>query len=97
MTIAAGGQISPAPATADGATSNEATGKIVEFTAGASILLDTGTAEPVQYKIGKSITYVNGRGKVVNSGKMRKNRKVRVHLLKEGTDMVADKITIVKD
>ena len=78
-------------------TTTENTGVITEFTPGATIVLSTGTGEPVHYKFGKSVTYVNARGKEINASKIRKDRKVRVHYVKEGNDMVVDKVTVVKD
>lgn len=87
----------PTPASEAAATGSEATGKITEFAAGASIDVDTGAGAPVHYKLGKNITYVNARGKIVKASKMKKDRKVRVHFVKQGIDMVVDKITVVKD
>jgi hypothetical protein len=59
--------------------------------------LSSGTGEPVHYKLGKEVTYVNAKGKVISADRIRKDRKVRVHYAKEGNDMVVDKVTIVKD
>ena len=78
-------------------TTTESTGTITEFTPGLSIVLNTGTGEPVRYKLGKSVTFVNAKGKVINDSKMKKDRKVRVHYVKEGNDMVVDKVAIVRD
>ena len=78
-------------------TTTENVGVITEFTAGAKIVLSTGTGEPVTYKFGKSVTYMNANGKEINASKIRKDRKVRVHYVKEGNDMLVDKVTVVKD
>lgn len=75
----------------------ETVGTITEFTAGSSIALNTGSGEPVQFKFAKSVTYVNARGKEINAAKIKKDRKVRVHYVKEGSDMLVDKVTVVKD
>jgi hypothetical protein len=83
--------------TTTAATTTESVGTITEFTPGSTIVLNTGTAEPVHYKFGKNVTYVNARGKTINAAKIKKDRKVRVHYIKEGNDMIVDKITIVKD
>lgn len=91
------GQKTMASDTSSAGACSEATGKIVEFTAGSAIVLNTGANQPVQYKLSKGVTYMNARGKVVKAGKMKKDRKVRVHYEKEGTDMVVDKINVVKD
>src|ERR1700687_3278241 len=47
-------------------TTTESTGTITEFTPGLSIVLNTGTGEPVRYKLGKSVTFVNAKGKVIS-------------------------------
>lgn len=78
-------------------TTTESVGTITDFTPGATIVLSTGTGEPATYKFGKTVTYVNGNGKVINASKIRKDRKVRVHYVKEGNDMLVDKVTVVKD
>jgi hypothetical protein len=78
-------------------TTTENVGTITDFTPGATIVLSTGTGEPVTYKFGKTVTYVNANGKVINASKIRKDRKVRVHYVKEGNDMLVDKVTVVKD
>lgn len=75
----------------------ESTGTITEFTPGLSIVLNTGTGEPVRYKLGKSVTFVNRKGKAISDSKIKKGRKVRVHYVKEGNDLLVDKVAIVRD
>ncbi len=76
---------------------NEVVGTIVEFVPGADIVLNTGASEPMRFKLGKGVRYLNPKGKEVNERKMKKDRKVRVHYAKEGNDMVVDKIQIERD
>jgi ABC-type Fe3+-hydroxamate transport system substrate-binding protein len=78
-------------------STTESVGTISEFTPGATLVLSSGTGEPVHYKLGKDVTYINAKGKVISADRIRKDRKVRVHYVKEGNDMVVDKVTIVKD
>jgi hypothetical protein len=75
-------------------TTTESTGTVTEYSPGASIVLSTGTGEPVHYRFSKSVTYVTPEGKVIEASKVRKNSKVRVHYLKEGSDMVVDKVIV---
>jgi hypothetical protein len=72
----------------------ESFGTVTEFTPGDSLTLKTEATEPMHYKVGKTVTYVNAHGKVVEASKIKKDSKVRVHYLKEGNDMVVDKITV---
>ena len=51
----------------------------------------------MHYKFGKTVTYVNGHGKVIEASKIKKNSKVRVHYLKDGDDMVVDKVIVTRD
>ena len=94
------GQTSSTTTTTGGATTDttttttETTGTITEFTPGSSIVLSTGTGEPVHYKFSKSVTYVTPDGKVIEASKVKKNAKVRVHYMKEGSDMVVDKVIV---
>jgi len=102
-TIVVSGQTSSTTTstTTSGATTSAATtesvGTVTDFTPGATIVVSSGTGEPVHYKLGKSVTYINAKGKEIKAEKIRKDRKVRVHYVKEGNDMVVDKVTVVKD
>jgi hypothetical protein len=78
-------------------TTTENVGTITEFTPGASLVLSSGTGEPVHYKLAKTVTYINAKGKEIKAERIRKDRKVRVHYTKEGNDMVVDKVTVVRD
>ena len=75
-------------------TTTESSGTITEFSPGSSIVLNTGSGEPVHYKFSKHVTYVTPDGKVVEASKVRKDEKVRVHYMKEGNDMVVDKVIV---
>jgi hypothetical protein len=78
-------------------STTEGVGTVSEFTPGSTLVLNTGSGEPVHYKLGKNVTFINAKGKEVKAERIRKDRKVRVHYIKEGNDMVVDKVTIVKD
>ena len=93
----ANAQTSSSTGTTTSTTTTEATGTITDVTPGATLVLSTGSGDPVTYKFGKNVSYVNANGKVIDVSKLRKNRKVRVHYVKEGNDMIVDKVTIVKD
>ncbi|MFL6514344.1 MAG: hypothetical protein ACJ8M1_04915 [Chthoniobacterales bacterium] len=75
-------------------TTTESSGTVTDFSPGSSIVLSTGTGEPTHYRFSKSVTYVTPEGKVIEASKVRKNSKVRVHYIKEGGDMVVDKVIV---
>jgi hypothetical protein len=77
-------------------TTTEASGTITEFSPGASIVLSTGTGEPVHYRFSKHVTYVTPSGKVIEASKIKKNSRVRVHYINEDGTQVVDKV-IVED
>jgi hypothetical protein len=77
-------------------TTTESNGVITEFTPGQHLYLKTEAAQPVQYKFSKTVTYVTSDGKVIEASKVRKDSKVRVHYIKQGDDMLVDKV-IVQD
>ncbi len=77
-------------------TTTESTGTITEYTPGTSFILNTGSGDPVHYKFGKTVTYVTADGKVIEASKVRRDSKVRVHYIKDGNDMLVDKV-IVQD
>ena len=102
--VLAHGQTSSTTTTSTGATdtaasttttsTTESTGTVTEFSPGASLVLSTGTGEPVHYRFSKNVTYVTPEGKVIEASKIRKNSKVRVHYTKEGSDMLVDKVIV---
>ena len=78
-------------------TTTESTGVVTEFTPGHALFLRTeATAQPVQYKFGKTVTYVTSDGRVIEASKIKKDSKVHVHYIKDGDDMLVDKV-IVQD
>jgi hypothetical protein len=78
-------------------TTTESTGTVTEFTPGHHLFLKTEAAQPVQYKFGKTVTYVTSDGRVIEASKIRKDSKVRVHYTKEGDDMLVDKVIVTQD
>ena len=78
-------------------TTTESTGTVTEFTPGHALILKTEADQPVRYKFGKTVTYVTSDGKVIEASQIKKDSKVRVHYLKEGDDMVVDKVIVTRD
>ena len=54
-------------------------------------------AQPMRYKFGKTVRYVTSDGRVIEASKIRKDSKVRVHNIKDGDDMVVDKVIVTRD
>ena len=75
-------------------TTTETNGVVTEFTPGHRLFLKTEAAEPVQYKFGKTVTYVTTDGKVIEPSRIRKDSKVHVHYVKQGDDMLVDRIIV---
>ncbi len=75
-------------------TTTESTGTVTEFTPGQALILKTEAAEPVHYKFGKTVTYMTSDGRVIKASKIRKDSKVRVHYIKDGDNMVVDKVIV---
>ena len=78
-------------------TTTESFGTVTEFTPGDSLTLKTEATEPMHYTFSKTVTYVNAHGKVIEASKIRKDSKVRVHFLKQGDNMVVDKVILTRD
>ena len=75
-------------------TTTESTGTVTEFTPGRVLFLKTEAAQPVQYKFGKNVTYVTSDGRVIEASKIRKDSKGRVHYIKQGDDMLVDRVIV---
>jgi hypothetical protein len=78
-------------------TTTETTGTVTEFTPGRALILKTEAAQPVHYKFGKTVTYVTSDGRVIDASKIRKNSKIRVHYIKDGDDMLVDKVIVTRE
>ena len=81
-------------ATESTTTATEATGTVTEFTPGDSLTLKTEATEPMHYTFSKDVTYVNAHGKVIEASKIRKDSKIRLHYIKQGDDMLVDKVIV---
>ena len=77
-------------------TTTESTGVVTEYTPGQTLILRTEAAEPLRYKFGKKVTYVTADGRSIESSRIRKDSKVRVHYIKEGDDMLVDKVIVTE-
>jgi hypothetical protein len=77
-------------------TTTESTGTVTEFTPGQALILKTEAAQPMRYKFGKTVTYVTSDGRVIEASKIRRDSKVRVHYLKDGDDMIVDKVIVTE-
>jgi hypothetical protein len=78
-------------------TTTESTGIVTEFAPGETMVLKTEAAEPVHYRFSKQVTYVTANGRVIDASKIRKDSKVQVHYVKDGDDMLIDKVIVTKD
>jgi hypothetical protein len=75
-------------------TTTESAGTVTEFTPGQALILKTEAAQPIRYKLGKTVRYVTSDGQVIEASKIRKDSKLRVHYIKDGDDMVVDKVIV---
>src|ERR1700756_5128795 len=78
-------------------TTTESTGTVTDFTPGQMMVLKTEAAEPVRYKFSKQVTYVTSDGRVILPSRIRKDSKVHVHYVKDGDEMLVDKVIVTKD
>ena len=77
-------------------TITESTGTVTEYTPGEMIVVKTEAVEPVRYKFSKQVTYVTSDGRVIEPSQIRKDSKVQVHYIKNGDDMMVDKVIVTK-
>ena len=81
-------------------TTTTANGTVTEFTPGSTIVLKE-TSGPVHYRFGKTVMYVTRSGKALDETVVRQRVKVgipvRVHYMKEGGDMIVDRVTLDED
>jgi hypothetical protein len=75
-------------------TTNEARGTITEYSPGVSLVLNTGAGEPLRFRFGKTVTYINDEGRSIEPGRIKKNFIARVYYTKEGNDMIINKLIL---
>ena len=78
-------------------TTTDNMGTVTEITPGATMILKTEAAKPVHYKLSKSVTYMTSDGRMIKASEVKKDSKVRVHYLKDGDNMVVDKVIVTQD
>jgi hypothetical protein len=76
----------------------ETTGTIKEYTPDKVLILDTlAPNEPTQFKLSKSVVYVDADGKTMEAPGLTTNQKVRVHYIKRAGENVADRVILIKE
>ena len=78
-------------------TTTDNMGTVTEITPGATMILKTEAAESMHYKFSKTVTYVTTDGRTINASKIVKDSKVRVHYVKDGDNMMVDKVILTSD
>jgi|SRR5436305_408295 hypothetical protein len=82
------------------ATTTEGTGTITQFTPGNAIVLRE-TTGPVNYRVGKTVTYVTRSGKILDPTTVRTRIKVgvpvRVHYVGTGQNRMVDRVILEQD
>jgi hypothetical protein len=88
----------PTTSSPDPKAGAESTGTIKEYTPGSVLVLNgLAPTEPTQFRLSKSVVFVDADGKTIDSPALTKDQKIRVHYMKTAGENVADRITIVKD
>jgi hypothetical protein len=88
----------PTSSSPDPKAGAETTGTIKEYTPGSVLILDTlAPSEPTQFKLSKSVVYVDSDGKTVEAPGLSRNQKVRVHYIKTAGENVADRIILINE
>jgi hypothetical protein len=74
----------------------ESIGKITDYTPDSALVLDTGSGEPVHYKFAKRVAFVDKDGTTIQAPALSKNLRVKVHYIKQGGDLIIDKVTLAE-
>src|SRR6266568_8093545 len=99
--LAAFAHAQPTSSSPDPKAGAETTGTIKEYTPGSILILDTldtlAPNQPTQFKLSKSVVYIDADGKTIEAPGLTTNQKVRVHYMKTAGENVADRVTLIKD
>src|SRR5438309_10967436 len=98
LIFAAVGYAQPTNSSPDPKHGAETTGTIKTYTPGSVLILETlAPNEPTQFKLSKSVVYIDADGKTLEAPGLTTNQKVRVHYMKTAGENVADKITLISN
>jgi len=98
MTACAIACAQPTNSSPDPKAGAESTGTVKDYTPGSILIIDTlAPSEPTQFKLSKSVVYVDADGKTLDSPGLTKDQKVRVHYMKTAGENMADRIILIKD
>lgn len=75
-------------------STTNSSGTVTDYTARAAITLDSGTGKPVRFVIGDKVQVMGPDGKVLAATDLKKNAKVRLHLVQQGDRTVVDQINV---
>jgi hypothetical protein len=88
----------PTASSPDPKAGAESTGSIKEYTPGSILILNSlAPSEPTQFKLSKSVVYIDADGKTLDAPALTKDQKVRVHYMKTAGENVADRVTLIKE
>ena len=88
----------PTTSSPDPKAGAESTGSIKEYTPGSILILNSlAPSEPTQFKLSKSVVYIDADGKTLDAPALTKDQKVRVHYMKTAGENVADRVTLIKE
>ena len=88
----------PTSSSPDPKAGAETTGTVKTYTPGSILILDTlAPNEPTQFKLSKSVVYVDADGKTLEAPGLTTNQKVRVHYMKTAGENVADRVILIKE
>jgi len=76
------------------ASTTDNSGSVTDYTPGAAITIDPGTGRPVHFIIGQKVQVLGPDGKVLAATDVKKNGRVRLHVVQEGDRTVVDKIMV---
>jgi hypothetical protein len=74
----------------------KALAKSPDYTPDSALVLDTGSGEPVHYKFAKHVAFVDKDGTTIQAPALSKNLRVKVHYIKQGGDLIVDKVTLAE-
>lgn len=78
-------------------TTTESTGTVTEVIPGRALFVKTEADHPLRYKVGKNVTYVTSDGKAVEASQVKRDSRVCVHYVRDGDDMLVDKVIVTQD
>jgi hypothetical protein len=75
-------------------TTTEGAGTISAFTPGSALVVKSSAVDPINYRLGETVSYVTTTGEAIQPAEIRVGMPVTVHYKTVGSDRMVDRVVV---